>query len=315
MTKQELSGEELKQALDALRGGNRTVLLEAARRLASNKGLAVTLLQMLKEESRVSNRHGILYALSWQGDVRVWWPLLKVLANVNEVPLVRGQAAEGIAYLFWRKRQGSLAYRIAIELLTWTLSDTSAEVRYYALFALGASKDPAVIPTLRAMTEDDGRSDSIVGTVGQEAQKAIRWILDSQSAHGQMDSKPNPESGDWDALRSLADEARATGRIVASPEQRELLQRTAGEVALLAEQTAEWIASAEGTARLVLEVWRRIRNGSRKLSRAIAKAREHRDAGRLEEARRVLQRVIDDEQAPFCRESAAAELQALDAEQ
>ncbi|MBZ4421837.1 HEAT repeat domain-containing protein [Myxococcus sp. RHSTA-1-4] len=123
------------------------------------------------------NRQAILYALSWQDDVRAWWPLVKVLADVNEAPAVRGQAAEGIGYLFARKRKNRLGYTVAMEVLLWALGDPSPEVRYYAIFALGASRDPSIIPALQKMLKDPGRSDAIVGTIGDEARSAIDWIL------------------------------------------------------------------------------------------------------------------------------------------
>jgi len=163
-------------ALDALSGDEREVVVEASLLLASDKGMAVPLVRKLESEHRAMNRQAILHALSWQDDLRAWWPLVKVFADVDEVPAVRGQAAEGIGYLFWRKSRDKLGYMVATQVLLWALNDPSAEVRYYAIFALGASRDHSVIPALQGMVEDPGRSSAIVGTVGEEARRAIDWI-------------------------------------------------------------------------------------------------------------------------------------------
>jgi HEAT repeat protein len=170
-------GQEVRHlALKALGDDDRRTVVDAARLLASGRGMAVPLLKKLKTEPRAVNRQGILYAISWQDDLRAWWPLVKVLADVDEAPAVRGQAAEGIAYLLGRKSRDRLGYLIAKEVLLWALNDSSPEVRYYAIFALGASRDGSVIPALQRMMKDSGRSDAIVGTVGEEACRAIDWI-------------------------------------------------------------------------------------------------------------------------------------------
>ncbi len=175
--------EELRcKALEALSGDEPTSLIEAATFLSSEKGIAVALLRRLKAETRPTNRQAILYAVSWQGDVRAWWPLLKVLADVEETPAARGQAAEGIAYLFHELGRRRLARRIAIEVLLWALDDPSAEVRYYALFALGSSRDRSVIASLQTMVDDPGRCAAIAGTVGEEARDAVERIQDSTRA-------------------------------------------------------------------------------------------------------------------------------------
>ncbi|WP_257452775.1 HEAT repeat domain-containing protein [Archangium lipolyticum] len=179
LTKTDGLGQEARHAaLDALSGGDQRAIVDAARLLSSGRGMAVPLLRKLKTEPRAVNRQAILYAISWQDDIRAWWPLLKVLADVDEAPAVRGQAAEGIGYLFWRKSRSKRGYLIAKDVLLWALNDPSPEVRYYAIFALGASRDHSVIAALQGMTKDSGRSNAIVGTVGEEARRAIAWIQD-----------------------------------------------------------------------------------------------------------------------------------------
>jgi HEAT repeat protein len=110
-------------------------MVEASRRLATDPSLVSVLLKLLGVEKRVEQRQAILYALSWQNDLRTWRPLLRVLANRDESPKVRGQAAEGLAYGFFRKRKGSKGFKAALSALVAALKDPSPEVRYFAIFA------------------------------------------------------------------------------------------------------------------------------------------------------------------------------------
>lgn len=168
--------DPVRDDLENLRSDERSVYVAASLRLSSCRRLAPILVEMLKTERREPNRQAILYALSWQGDVRAWWPLLKVLADVSGSTPVRRQAAEGIAYTIGLKSKTSLGYKIGIDVLIWLLTDPSVEVRYDALFALGASLDPAVLPHLQRMTDDPGTAPSVAGTVAEEARDAIGWI-------------------------------------------------------------------------------------------------------------------------------------------
>lgn len=161
------------EALVQIRADDRGSIVRAARALADAKGAAVPLLRLLALEHRPENRLGITHALAWQGDVRAWWPLLKLAANLDERPDVRGQAAEGIGYLSCEKRRGSLSYRAGIAVLAACLEDASPEVRYDAAFALGATGDLDVISILEPRQADDGRGGRIIGSVGRAVREAI----------------------------------------------------------------------------------------------------------------------------------------------
>jgi HEAT repeat protein len=158
-------------------------MVEAAKRLATDPSLASTLLRLLRVEKRIEARQAILFALSWQDDLRTWHPLIRILANSDESPKVRAQAAEGLAYKFFRKRKGSKGFKAAVEALVAALKDPSPEVRYFAVFALGASLDRAVVPVLRRMTRDRENPTGFMGTVGEEAEEAIERIQ-TQRAKG-----------------------------------------------------------------------------------------------------------------------------------
>jgi HEAT repeat protein len=171
-----LSRRERDLALRDIRGTDRVAMVEAAKRLATAPSVLPALLKLLRVEKRVEERHAIVFALSWQNDLRTWQPLLRVLANPQESPRVRAQAAEGLAYLFFRKKKDSKGFRAAISALVAALKDPSPEVRYFAVFALGASLDRRVLPVLRKMTKDSESPKGLVGTVGEEAEEAIECI-------------------------------------------------------------------------------------------------------------------------------------------
>lgn len=155
-----------------------SVVGAAARELAQRNGLSRDLLHLLKAERRAPNRQAIVHALAWQNDLRAWSPMLEVLTDVREAPGVRGQAAEGIACLFPRKRRATRGYALALQVLTSMLTDPAPEVRFYAVFALGAARDRSVLPALRYLVNDRGRDASIPTTVGEEAMRAIRSMED-----------------------------------------------------------------------------------------------------------------------------------------
>lgn len=167
---------EQQSALKAILSVDRNTVVDASLRLSSCKGLTKILVKMLETERRVTNRHAIVYALAWQGDLRAWWPFLKLFADVSEAPLVRGQAAEGLEYLFYRKQRGSLSHRTGLQVLRWGLADPSPEVRACAVIALGASRDREVLPWLQQMTTDTGTPSSAAGTVGHQAVEAMDWV-------------------------------------------------------------------------------------------------------------------------------------------
>jgi HEAT repeat protein len=157
------------------------VKIEAAKRLAASKTAFAPLRDLLKLSTSIETRFAIVFALSWQNDLRVWEPLITLLRDEHESPRIRAQAAEGLANMFHRKRRGATGFNAALVVLTNTLKDVSSEVRYFAAFALGASRDPSVVPALRRLRHDQATSEAYVGTVGDEVRAAIAEIQNGSS--------------------------------------------------------------------------------------------------------------------------------------
>lgn len=164
------------RALAQIQKDDEVARVEAAKMLSSDPASFVPLRKLLKVTTQWERRLSIVFALSWQRDMRSWAIFTKILGDENESPAVRAQAAEGLAYYFYRKRRGTSSFQSAIELLEAALADTSPDVRYYAAFALGAAGERGSVLALRRAAKDRSTSKNFVGTVGDEAMDAITQI-------------------------------------------------------------------------------------------------------------------------------------------
>lgn len=171
-----LSDRALKRALAEIQKDDEVARVEAAKALSTDRATFIPLRKLLKTVTQPEKRLSIVFALSWQSDMRSWAIFIRILGDQNESPVVRAQAAEGLAYKFYRKRRGSASFQSAIELLKAVLIDSSPDVRYYAAFALGASGERGAIPALRKTAKDRSTSMNFVGTVGDEAMDAVKQI-------------------------------------------------------------------------------------------------------------------------------------------
>jgi HEAT repeat protein len=172
----QLSPEQREAALRDIMGADRSAMVEAARLLESDKSTTSRLIELLETERRVDTRHAILYTLSWHADLRTWDLMVRILSDPREAPLVRGQAAEGLAYSFSQVSPGSREFEVGVKALLDALKDPSPEVRYCSLFALGATNHPPLIPMLKAMLADQTPVPGWVGTVAYSAAQAIEGI-------------------------------------------------------------------------------------------------------------------------------------------
>lgn len=121
-----------------------------------------------------------------------------------------------------------------------------------------------------------------------------------------------PENDDWQVLRTLEEEVERTGQLTRTEGRWELLRRVARQTALPNEEAERLLQQSNGGVELVKETRRRIREGSRRLSRAIISAHKSKASGRLDEAKSILGEIIDNELVPFYREIAAVELRGLE---
>ena len=95
-----LKVEERSDAWARLQSSDKSVIVKAAHDFSGDYETTTLLRELLRTELRPDNRQGILYALAWHGDISLWSVFLEVVSNKAEAPQVRGQAAEGVAYLF-----------------------------------------------------------------------------------------------------------------------------------------------------------------------------------------------------------------------
>ena len=117
----------------------------------------------------------------------------------------------------------------------------------------------------------------------------------------------------WDAIRNLNRRITDQGEpFVLTDETRTLLQGTAPDVAITPGEAARALQCDTSAAELLKEIAKRIRVGSRRLSRAIVESDQRHQAGDMEGARKPLLDVLAVEVVPHYREVAQTPLDALD---
>lgn len=176
-----LSPEQRDAALHALVGADPGAVVEAALLLSEDASTTSQLVQLLETQSRPEVRQGILYALCWHGQPGLWDLMVEVLSNPREDPKVRGQAAEGLSYLFSYLTTDSREFTSGVNALLEALNDSSVEVRYCAVHALGATGHPPLIPVLERMREDPTPAPGWIGTVADEARRALEFLEGAHS--------------------------------------------------------------------------------------------------------------------------------------
>ncbi|WP_244221921.1 HEAT repeat domain-containing protein [Corallococcus exercitus] len=168
--------EERDVALKDILGDDPIAMVKASKLLCYAKAATPTLLRFLEAETRVDTRHAILYALTWHGHLAQWDLMVGILKDVQEAPLVRGQAAEYLAYNFLNVRTDSAEFKVAVDALLEALKDPSPEVRYCAVHALGNTGHPPLRPALQEMIQDRTPVPGWVGTVSSQASESMEWL-------------------------------------------------------------------------------------------------------------------------------------------
>jgi DUSAM domain-containing protein len=117
----------------------------------------------------------------------------------------------------------------------------------------------------------------------------------------------------WDELRQLASRVIERGEpLVLTDEVRDLLRRTAPQVAIDTEEAERALSTVPNATELLREIARRIREGSHRLSRALSRMYRLRDAGDLDGARQQMRDVLAVELVPHYRTIAETSLDALE---
>jgi len=140
--------------------------------LVGSKAAVKPLLIALRKGSTAEHRADAAYALGHIGDARAVEPLLRSLADPEEDARVRGQAAESLANL---RARGPAVYAALISVL----ADASAEVRFWAAFALGEIANSREQEAIRALEHLAATDTAVVPgwwSVSREAEAALVQI-------------------------------------------------------------------------------------------------------------------------------------------
>jgi HEAT repeat protein len=173
-----LSAADREEAFRDIRDRDLSRVVRAAKLLADDRASTTTsrLVLLLETETRMEVRQGVLYALAWHANLETWDMMIRVLSDAREHPHVRGQAAEGLAYSFHQLAPGSVKFEVGVAALTAALKDPSPEVRYCAVHALGATRHRPLMPLIERMLDDKTLVPGWIGTVGDEAARALEWM-------------------------------------------------------------------------------------------------------------------------------------------
>ncbi len=120
------------------------------------------------------------------------------------------------------------------------------------------------------------------------------------------------EQHDWDKVMEWEKRLDQGAVLDLSPEVADLIRRVARDVAIPEEEAQRALFAPAAATLLIREIGRRIREGSRRLMRAISEANRRKEAGDTAGARKILEGVLAVEIVPLYRQHAEAELSYLE---
>lgn len=115
----------------------------------------------------------------------------------------------------------------------------------------------------------------------------------------------------WDHLWGLEDRINHGETLELSERMRDLLRSAARTVAFSSADAEEALATTEGATGLLLEIRKRIREGSNRINDALVRMYALQDAGDLKGARQQMHDVLSVEVVPLYREIAEGEIAKL----
>ncbi|MFN7960718.1 MAG: HEAT repeat domain-containing protein [Thermoanaerobaculia bacterium] len=124
-------------------------------------------IRVLSEGNTAEVRKMAAYALGRVGSASSTAALIAVLGESLEEPGLRGQVAESLGYI------GDLS---VVPELERAAVDSSSEVRFWAVFALGQLKPESSLPLLELIASSDTAKLEGWGTVSEEARLALEAI-------------------------------------------------------------------------------------------------------------------------------------------
>lgn len=116
---------------------------------------------------------------------------------------------------------------------------------------------------------------------------------------------------DWNEIWELDHQVQQGKALVLTDEVRALLRRTAPTVAISATELEAALGNVESATVLLQKIQARIRDGSRRLSRALHRMYSLRDTRDLEGARQVMHDLLAVEVVPHYRDIAKGQLRKL----
>lgn len=137
------------------------------------------------------------------------------------------------------------------------------------------------------------------------SQPAKDWGLNEEE-----ECAVRPESEDWEVVRELEARLKSVPRKLTAKELA-TVRWAAAQVGLQEKEVQQALEMASGQAELVVEVRRRIREGSQRLMRAFTRAQQLLDQGDATGAKEVLEAALAQEQAPFYRENIEEQMRSL----
>lgn len=120
------------------------------------------------------------------------------------------------------------------------------------------------------------------------------------------------ETHDWDKVAALERQLVREEGLDLTPEVTELLRRVARDVVVPDAEVQRALMTPAGSAALVRDIRRRIRDGSQRLMRAISESSRLVEEGDMAGARKCLEEVLAVEVVPLYRQHAEAELSHLE---
>lgn len=141
--------------------------VQAIGRFRSKRGVLPLIEVLLSQDEHEMVRKLAAHALGWLHDSRARDALLRVVKNPDEPPGVRGDAAEALTVVRDVR---------SVPTLLEQLHDSSSEVRFWAVFALGQLAEPDVLPALERIAAEDEAVVTGWWSVRKEARDAIRSI-------------------------------------------------------------------------------------------------------------------------------------------
>ncbi|WP_225413590.1 DUSAM domain-containing protein [Stigmatella hybrida] len=144
----------------------------------------------------------------------------------------------------------------------------------------------------------------------KQAEILLAQIVRLQRAanHGRVD----PKLSDRSQLACLLYRIQQGKPLKLTGDMRSFLQRAAAEVAFGEAETAKALASSQSAETLLRKIMARLRNGSKRLERAVSRMLDLREAGDLEGARQQMRDVLAVETVPMYRQAAEENLAGLD---